>query len=93
MKTKPDSGIEKLKNFIRQPYAWPGGYPMFAIFGDGEACCKKCAKTEFKTILSDTMQGYGSSFQIVDVDVNWEDENLFCAHCGEQIESAYGETE
>jgi hypothetical protein len=34
MKTKPDSGIEQLKAFIRQPYAWPGGYPLYAVMGD-----------------------------------------------------------
>jgi len=90
MKTAPNSAIEKLKNFIRQPYAWPGGYPLFGIFGDGEACCKACAKSEFKRILADTLQGFGPSFQIVDVDVNWEDQELYCAHCNVKIESAYG---
>lgn len=93
MKTKPDSIVEKVKSFIRQPYAWPGGYPLFGIFGDGEALCKDCAKTEYKVILSDTLQGFGASFQVVAVDVNWEDNDLYCAHCNSKIESAYGTTD
>ena len=36
MKTKPDSMVEKVKTFIRQPYAWPGGYPLYAIANDEE---------------------------------------------------------
>lgn len=91
MKSKPESGIEHLKNFIRQPFAWPGGYPKFAVMGDGEPLCKKCASTEFKRIVADTMQGYDKSFQVIAVDVNWEDEDMRCCHCGEKIESAYGE--
>ncbi len=91
MKTEPNSGIEQLKNLIREPYAWPGGYPKFAIMGDGDALCKSCAKSEFKRIVADTMQGFGESFQVVGVDVNWEDHDLFCCHCGDKIEAAYGD--
>ena len=91
MKSQPTSGIEQLKNLIRSPYAWPGGYPLFAIMGDGAALCKDCAETEFKTILSDTMQGYGASFQVVAIDANWENSDLYCCHCSGAIESAYGD--
>ena len=91
MKNSPSSPIEKLKSFIRQPYAWPGGYPLFGIFKDGGTCCKKCAKKEYKTILADTVSRFGSSFEFFDVDVNWEDVDLICDHCNQPIESAYGE--
>ena len=37
MKSQPTSGIEQLKAFIRSPYAWPGGYPLYAVMGDGSA--------------------------------------------------------
>jgi hypothetical protein len=70
------------------PYAWPGGYPLFGLFSDGEACCHRCASTERKQIGTTT----GSDgWQLVAVEVNWEDPELFCAHCGSRIESAYAE--
>lgn len=91
MKTNPNSTVEKVKAFIRQPYAWPGGYPLYLVMSDSEAVCKKCAKTEFSLILSATKDKDESGWQAEGVDVNWEDNELYCSHCGEQIESAYGE--
>ena len=85
MKTK------HLKDIVRQPYAWPGGYPKFLIMASGEGVCKKCAKDNAKLIIKATRQGFDAGWEAVAVDVNWEDENLFCDHCGDQIESAYGE--
>lgn len=72
-------------------YVWPGGYPAFLIFADGEACCFDCAKKEYARIARDMHEGYDASFKIVACDVNYEDAALTCAHCGKQIESAYGE--
>ena len=90
MKTKPDSMIEKVKAFIRMPYAWPGGYPLFAWFNDGDVCCKECAKSEFRQIIADTKADDNCGWNIKGVDVNWEQPDLYCAHCDQPIESAYG---
>lgn len=81
----------EFKNFVRQPYAWPGGYPMFALMNDGEAVCKDCAKSEAKIIIRSTRDDSKDGWTCAGVDVNWEDETLTCAHCGKPIESAYGE--
>lgn len=91
MKSQPESNIEKLKTFIRHPYAWPGGYPIFAIMGDGEALCRVCARTEYKRIVADTMQRYDLSFQVIATDINYEDQDLYCCCCNERIESAYSD--
>ena len=90
MKSLPNSGIEQLKAFIRSPYAWPGGYPLYAVMGDGEPLCKSCAPKEYKRIVRDTMEGFDSSFQVIGVDVNYEDSEMYCCHCNSKIESAYG---
>ena len=91
MKSKPESTVEKLKAFIRQPYAWPGGYPLYLITADGAALCKKCGKQNAKLIINETLQKCGTDWQVVAVDVNWEDENLYCDNCADKIESAYGD--
>jgi hypothetical protein len=73
---------------IASPYAWPGGYPMFAVCSDGGALCHRCCKTELRSIGAT----YGrDGWAIVGLDVNWEDPDLYCDHCGERIESAYAE--
>lgn len=93
MKTKPDSMVEKVKAFIRMPYAWPGGYPLYAITSDGAALCKTCGKKHAKTLIDETRQNCKTGWQIVGVDVNWEDSSLTCDNCSQPIESAYGEDE
>ena len=70
------------------PYAWPGGYPLFAITNDGAALCKHCAKSERSSIGTTTGT---DGWTVEALDVNWEDPDLFCDHCGARIESAYAE--
>ena len=59
---------------------------------DGGALCFGCAKKEVFTIgRACRDQDRRSGWMVEAVDTNYEDEELFCDHCGEQIESAYGE--
>lgn len=75
---------------VASPYAWPGGYPMFAITSDGAALCHRCCHSERQSIGFT----YGTDgWNIVGLDVNYEDSALYCDHCGERIESAYAEPE
>lgn len=70
-----------------QPYAWPGGYPRYAITSDGGALCRSCCSEERKQIGTTT----GSDgWNVVALDVNWEDP-LLCDHCSSSIPSAYGD--
>ena len=61
-------------------WAWPGGYPLYYLSGEGnEILCPYCANSE-----ADCITAYG---------VNWEDPMLICEECNERIESAYAEDE
>jgi hypothetical protein len=72
------------------PYAWPGGYPLFAITHDGAALCKHCCKSERSSIGTTTgRDGWG----VVALEPNWENPDLYCDHCGDRIESAYAESD
>lgn len=82
---------KQVKEFIRQPYAWPGGYPLFAITSDGESLCKDCCRKEYVNIYRATRDKLRDGWQVEAIDVNWECNDLCCAHCSEKIESAYGE--
>lgn len=74
----------KLRATIRAgSVAWHGCYPMFLYFADGDACCFKCARAEYKIFRN----------EITGAAVNWEDTEMYCSHCNNKIDSAYGETE
>jgi len=73
---------------IQSPYAFPGGYPMFAVTSDGGALCKDCCKSESSSI--GTTYG-GDGWQVTGLSINYEDKNLYCDHCSQPIESAYGD--
>jgi hypothetical protein len=70
----------------KAPYAWPGGYPLFAITSDGACLCHRCTASERETIGTTTGT---DGWTVVALEANWEDSHLYCDHCGTQIESAY----
>jgi hypothetical protein len=76
------------------PYVWPGGYPLYWIMADGDACAFSVAHTERRLMLEalrDKDSWPDKQWLPVAVEVNWEDTGLVCAHTGEKIESAYGD--
>ena len=75
------------------PYAWPGGYPLFFYMDDGAALCFECARKEARQIIHSIRHRWNDGWRVVGCDINYEDTSLYCAHCNENIESAYGEDE
>jgi len=84
--------INEVKNAIRSPFAWPGGYPVYTVMSDGEMLCCKCAKNNFKAIVAATKAGLRDGWKAEGAQILWEGEE-YCAHCGSILESAYGSTE
>lgn len=82
--------IAKFKSCLRHgPYIFPGGHETYFAFGDGRPCCHACALKEYEQIVSDTVNGFGFSFQIQSSHVNWDDLDLVCDLCGERIAPQY----
>lgn len=81
----------ELKTAIRTKYAWPGGYPLFGICCDGGALCIDCMKLEYKQIAYARRNNLRDGWRVDAVEINWEDDCLYCEHCSNLIESAYGE--
>lgn len=73
-------------------YAWPGGYPLFFITDDGATLSFDAVRSEYRQVLSAVKHQSQDGWQVIGVDVNWEDADLYCDHTGKQIESAYGES-
>lgn len=77
--------------FVFRKYAWPGGYPLFLVMGDGGCLCAACIDSERGLIHQAALEGHRSGWEPAGVEVNWEDPDLFCDHCNARIESAYAE--
>ncbi len=72
-------------------YAWPGGYPIFAVAYDGEAICPDCVTKERKQIFRSTVEHSRDGWDVIGFEANYEDPSLFCSNCNRRIESAYAE--
>ena len=80
-----------LKQALRGgPYAWPGGYPLHFWAADLCPLSFEAVRQNYRQALR-AMRHPGSDpdWLIIAVDVNWEDEHLFCAHTGQPIPCAY----
>jgi hypothetical protein len=83
-----------LKYYIRNgKYAWPGGYPMYFMTNDGEALSFEAVKENYRQVLHATKYKENNGWRVIGVDVNWENEGLYCSHTGDKIESAYGDND
>ena len=49
--------IEAVRTVARNPFAWPGGYPVALIMSDGGLICAKCVKDNYRIILEATRDG------------------------------------
>lgn len=90
---KPATILRRVKQAIRQPYVWPGGYPLYVVMADGEAMSIAAAKAEWRTIVRSTLRNERDGWQVAGIEINWEDGKLYCCHTDERIESAYAEPE
>ena len=84
--------LQQVKDAIRNPYAWPGGYPVYTLLSDGDLLCCTCAKDNFRLIADSTKHNNFDGWKAEGALVLWEGEEM-CAHCGKVLESAYGPAE
>jgi hypothetical protein len=87
--------LDAVRYAARNRYAWPGGYPLVVVMSDGECLCTSCTRKQWRQIVRNTLssirKGADVSWIAAGADVNWENPDLYCAHCGDRIESAYAE--
>lgn len=101
MKQDTNTLLRRVRAAARDKYAWPGGYPMYVLMADGECLCPDCVKSNYKRISRETRcMDHAETIPFRDrewiagsTEINYEDQDLYCAHCGEQIESAYGDAQ
>jgi hypothetical protein len=83
--------IDSVKNIIRNPYAWPGGYTKMMCMTDGETLCADCVKENYRLILRATRDNDRSGWAAWAADVHWEGAPMYCANCNKEMPSEYGD--
>jgi hypothetical protein len=88
----PHMTTHELKETLRSgKYTWPGAYPLFFITLDGAALSFEAVRENLRSVLWSIKNQVNDGWRVIAVDVNWENERLYCEHTGELIESAYSE--
>ena len=86
------NSLSQVKATIRAgSVTWPGCYPLYFITSDGAALCFDCARKEFRQVAYDYLNNCRTGWRIEGCQINYEENNLTCDHCSQQIESAHGE--
>jgi hypothetical protein len=84
--------VADLKACLRNGrYAWPGGYPMFFLTSDGATLSFEAVRAEFHNVANAIKHKLNDGWRVVGCEINYEDDDLWCAHTNERIESAYAE--
>ncbi len=84
--------IPQFRAAVRQgPYAWPGGYPLYAIADDGGLLCWDCLKTQRRLILESLRDRTRDGWAVMAVEVLWEGPDECCSHCNAALPTAYGD--
>ncbi len=84
--------LREVRQFCREPFAFPGGYPRLLVMSDGECLCHICARGNYRLISAATRHPRSDrGWEVAAVDIHWEGAPESCTHCGAQIDSAYGE--
>jgi hypothetical protein len=78
----------RIKDALRNPYTWPGGYEKRFSAYDAFICAD-CVKKNLMAVFRDTTQNAGG--WNLTVDVYWEGPTHYCGECEAEIESAYGD--
>ena len=77
------------------PFTSIGSYPAYFLAADGETLSHAAVKANLWQIARatrDTRPGCGflsSQWVIIGAEINWENEDLYCAQTGKKIECAY----
>lgn len=77
----------QIKEALRNPYTWPGGYEKRFSAYDAFICAD-CVKKNLRAVFQDTTDNVGG--WNLSVEVYWEGPMHFC-DCGAEIKSEYGD--
>ena len=86
--------IEDLHRAIEAgPYTVPGMYPTYFVMFDGEALSFSAAQENLDQIEFEIKHDLKGCWRVFAYEVNYENDDLLCAHTGLKIPAAYSESD
>lgn len=83
--------VAQLKATLRAgKYTDLGGYPLYLITSDGGALSFESARKNFKSVVDSIKNNHNDGWRVVACDVNYENDDLYCDHSNQKIDSACG---
>ena len=79
---------EAVSKMIDMPIVY-GGYKVYFITADNGCICSDCAKEEKELILDAIKEQNDKQWEVIAVDINYENDSIYCDHCNQQIEPEY----
>lgn len=93
MVAKRSEILANVRRAVREPFAWPGGYPVYVYTSDGEMLCAACVRENYRAISEATRQRLNDGWRVEGTDVYWEGPPEHCANCNKALPSAHGDPE
>lgn len=89
----PNALTRTLRETLREPYAWPGGYTKAIYLADGERICPKCARENYHRISQSTREQARDGWALLCIEAYWEGPPEHCVECNIEMPSEYGDPE
>lgn len=84
---------KQIKELVRHPYAWPGGYEVIFITEDGATLCHNCVHKEWQCVCDSVTHKINDGWMVVGFATlgnnieSTEESPLYCEHCNKEWES------
>lgn len=76
----------ELREAIRAKFAWPGGYEIFGVTGDGGTLCCDCMRKEYRQVAWSRRNNVNDGWKVDAVDCMGNVEGpITCDNCGKEI--------
>lgn len=63
--------------------------PPYFITKDGGVLCFNCVKENLNLIVSSIEIFDDAQWEVINYEINWEDDFLYCDHCNKKIDPEY----
>lgn len=68
-----------------------GMYPLYFLADDGESLSFDAVRSNLVSVMDSIQNKMNDGWRVVGCDINYKDNDMYCAHTNEKIPSAYGE--
>lgn len=83
---------KEIKEALRHPYTFPGGYTLAFFTYAGDQLCPACIRANWREVIARTKYGDPPAAERIEyITVRWEGPPNECGQCGKELPSEYGD--